>query len=225
MGIGKIFSTTIDDLLKSSGKAAGSTASKSASQAATQGTGFLAKVNRGFRNTPVFSAAIPIAIEVPALIEAYKNGDFGAQLGRSFCRVGMATLGGSIAMGYVPGKSGAKFLSWSNAKTTGAGLALSIGGDWVGKQIGDGIFGKSIAEQKSEMMMGQQQLQTSMVQQQQVQASMAQQQHSQIRSYLETGSWNSPGLSFSSLQPGGGGYSMGGYPPGPPYSPNPVRAF
>ncbi len=234
MGIGdlakKIFSTTIDDVLKNVGKKTGSTVAKSASQGVEEGSGFFATINQGFRNTPVWGAAFPVAFEVPALIEAFQNGDFGAQLGRSFCRVGMATLGGSIAMGYMPGTTGKGFFSLANLKSTGAGFALGMGGDWLGKKTGDAIFGKSIAEQQAEILQQQQQMQVAYAQQQQVQQASQMQQNEQIKNYIRTGSWGppQPGMNFSSLQLAGSGYPMGSYQPGypsPMYGQNPVRAF
>lgn len=230
MGIGKIFSTTIDDLLKGSGKSAGSAATKSVSKAATNGGGFLTKVNQGFMNTPVFAMALPVAFEIPALIQAYQNGDFGAQLGRSFCRVGMATLGGSIAMGYVPGGKGG-FFTKANFASMGTGMTLGMGGDWLGNKMGQAIFGKSYAEQQTAMMQQQQQMQAAYAQQQQIHQASQMQEAAQIRNYIETGSWGPPqhGLSFSSLQSAGGGYPMGGSQSGyssPMYGgPSPLRPF
>ncbi len=92
---------------------------------------------------PILSVALSAGIEVPEIIKAYKNGDFGSQVNRSATNIVCTTVT-SAAMGTLMAPLCPPF---------GALAGCFIGsylGHKVAKGAGDKMFGKSIEEQKTE---------------------------------------------------------------------------
>ena len=87
---------------------------------------------------PLIGILISTAFEVPDLIDAYKNGDFGAQVGRSTLNVACTTAGAAIgaAIGSAVPVVG----------TIIGGFIGGLIGSAVGKGLGKMLFGKSIKD-------------------------------------------------------------------------------
>ena len=90
--------------------------------------------------------------EIPSLVTAWQNGDFGKQVGRSGLIVA-GNLGGASAGASVGAAIGSCF--FPGVGTVVGGFVGSLVGAFAGgsaaKAVGDGVFDKSIEEQKAEI--------------------------------------------------------------------------
>lgn len=93
---------------------------------------------KSLARVPILGILISTAFEIPDLVDAWKNGDFGAQVGRSALNVGCATAGAAIgaAIGSAIPVVG----------TIIGGFIGGMVGNFVGKTLGKLFFGKSIKE-------------------------------------------------------------------------------
>ncbi len=92
---------------------------------------------------PILSVALSTGLEIPEVVKAYKNGDFGAQVNRSATNIACTTVT-SAAMGTLMAPLCPPFGSIAGF-TIGSYL-----GHKMSKAVGDKMFGKSIEEQKNE---------------------------------------------------------------------------
>lgn len=93
--------------------------------------------------------AISLALEIPTIIQAFKNGDGLQQLGRS--AIGMGGMAAGAAIGSAIGSIIPGAGTVIGGLIGGAlGIVGSIFGGEAAKKAGDAVFGKSIQEQKDE---------------------------------------------------------------------------
>lgn len=115
---------------------AGSTAFKSTATITGSTAGKVA--GKALCRVPVLGIVISSLFEIPDLVDAYKNGDFGAQVGRSVLNVACSTAGMAIgaALGSCLGPVG----------TVIGGFLGGMIGSAIGKGLGRLLFGKSIKD-------------------------------------------------------------------------------
>lgn len=115
---------------------AGATAFKSTATVTGSTAGKVA--GKALCRIPVLGVVITSLFEIPDLIDAYRNGDFGAQVGRSTLNVACSTAGMAIGA--------ALFASLGPVGIVVGGFLGGIVGGAIGKGLGNMIFGKSIKD-------------------------------------------------------------------------------
>lgn len=137
---------------------------------------------------PVVGVLISALFEIPDLMDAKRNGDFGSQLGRSATNVACTTIGMAIggALGSALGPVGT---------IVGGFIGAAIGG-MIGKGLGNLLFGKSIKDKMVDGDMSR--------------GLMKSYQNTNFynagsgRSMYDGGKVNTGGVNFAQFNPGGG---------------------